>query len=725
MRIRTKFACLIVIALVPLAAGFLIVAEVAQASDKEKTYDVMMEYVQGVMRGLEGFFNESKVIAASATVLNSVQALDWSEAAEEFDRLVRVNNAINTMSMADSDGYFYRTDIPGNLYQGGRVTVDDSDPDAEPYTCSDQVYFRELVTQNPRGEFSFMVNEPEPIMDVYVKHIITSAPIIRDGRSIGLVNVGQTSEELSDFFSLITSDLAARFGTDAHMYTVSESGQLISVLSYNPANRAYEETVLNTFEFFYVVDALGEDASYVLTTAIEKEGQVISARNGGKPVFVVGMKIPMTPFAVFLIVPQEVALATSNAIRLTSLIMFLVMGVFLGAGMLNLISRMLKSLKSVHDTMLEIGEGGGDLTVHLDIKGNDEIAAIGGSFNKFVSTLHGMVENVIYNVSSMVFVSNLLSGDVDEISDDIAKVSKQIDDMNTIAEDQAASVTETSSTITQIARNIESLTGQIEAQSTAVTESSAAVQQMVSNIGAISTSLSNATGSFDELKGTATSGKGSISAVQDLVNALTAQSDSLLEANSVIDNIAAQTNLLAMNAAIEAAHAGEAGKGFSVVAEEIRKLAEDSSNQSRTIATGLKNTIAAIKNIASATTAAGSAFDTVVTKIVAVTEVVSSINLAMLEQSEGSRQVLETLQSIDNTTVQIRNGALEMNGGAENILKEMSRLSEISLAVKDRSDGITEAVNGINVAIDEIMKSSGRTEDAIKDLSSLTAKFKL
>lgn len=64
-----------------------------------------------------------------------MQALDWSEASDEFARLVRINSAINTMSMADTDGYFYRTDIPGNPYQGGRVTADDSDPNAEPYDC--------------------------------------------------------------------------------------------------------------------------------------------------------------------------------------------------------------------------------------------------------------------------------------------------------------------------------------------------------------------------------------------------------------------------------------------------------------------------------------------------------------------------------------------------------------------------------------------------------------
>ena len=725
MRVRSKFLCLLFVGLVPLAAGLFVLAEVAQASDRAKTHDVMLEYLQGVMRGLEGFFNEPKVVAVSASVLNSVQALDWSEASGELDRIVRINNAVNTMSMADADGYFYRTDTPGNPYQGGRITANDSDPNAEPRTCADEPYFRDLVAQNPRGELGFVVTEPAPIEGVSIKHIITSAPIIRDGRAIGLVCAGQTAGELSDFYSLITSDLAARFGMDAHMYIVAKSGQLISSLEYNPAARAYEETVLNTPYFVYA-DSLGADAAYVFTSAIESEGQVISSKYAGRDIYVLGKEIFMTPFAVFLAVGQDVALASSRAIRIASLIAFFAVGGVLCAGMLILMTRILNSLKGVHDTMREIGEeGGGDLTVHLDVRGNDEIAAIGNSFNKFVASLHDMVANVLDSVSSMLFASNLLAGDVDEISADVSKVARQIDDMNAIAEEQGASVNGTSSTVAQIVQTIESLTRRIESQSSAVTESAASVHQMVANIGAISDNITKAAGSFDELKADATDGKGSISAMQETVGKLSAQSDSLLEANSVIDNIASQTNLLAMNAAIEAAHAGEAGKGFSVVAEEIRKLAESSASQSKTIAAGLKNTISSIKNIETAAAAAEAAFDSVASKIAAVTELVSSINHAMLEQSEGSRQVLEALQSIDNTTAQIRDGALEMNGGAENILKEMGRLSEISLQVKDRSDAITAAVNGIDDAVKEIVQSSGKTGDAINALVSLTHKFKL
>ena len=248
---------------------------------------------------------------------------------------------------------------------------------------------------------------------------------------------------------------------------------------------------------------------------------------------------------------------------------------------------------------------------------------------------------------------------------------------------------------------------------------------MVANISAISENVAKAAASFDELKGTAARGREGIGAVQDLVTKLSAQSDSLLEANSVIDNIASQTNLLAMNAAIEAAHAGESGKGFSVVAEEIRKLAEDSAEQSRTIAAGLKATIDSIKNIAQATVTADSAFDDVATKIASVVAFAQEINIAMSEQNEGSRQVLEALHDIENVTAQIRDGAVEMNTGTAVILKEMNRLSTISQQVQERSTSIAKAADAIAGAVAEIVDSTGANNEAIEVLVGITGKFVL
>ena len=200
----------------------------------------------------------------------------------------------------------------------------------------------------------------------------------------------------------------------------------------------------------------------------------------------------------------------------------------------------------ISDSLEGIAQGGGDLTVRLEERGDNEISAISRSFNRFIAKLNSMIGDVNRSADSMEQLGQALEGNASEISGEVAAIGKNISDLNFSVDEQSASVTETSATIAQIARNIESLTSQIEGQSAAVTQSSAAVQEMVSNIASISQNVAKSTESLKELKGTAAGGRGSISAVQKLATKLTAQSDSLLEANSAIDNIASQTNLLAM-----------------------------------------------------------------------------------------------------------------------------------------------------------------------------------
>ncbi len=384
-----------------------------------------------------------------------------------------------------------------------------------------------------------------------------------------------------------------------------------------------------------------------------------------------------------------------------------------------------RSVNTVNEVMQTIATGEGDLTRHLDVVGNDEIADLSEGFNRFVASLNSMVSDVKAGALSMSSIGDRLEKDVDEIRENVFAIVKDIENMNFAVEEQSSSVTEVSSTITQIAQNIESLSSQIESQSTSVTESAASVQQMVSNINAISTNLTIAATNFEALKNNAASGKTSINNVYELVSKFSSQSDSLLEANAVISAIAGQTNLLAMNAAIEAAHAGDAGKGFAVVAEEIRNLAENAAEQSKSIASVLSETVKAIKNIAEAANVADTSFDAVSSMIDAVSALVSEISLSMSEQNAGNRQVLEGLADIENVTAQIRDGAVEMNSGTASILKEMSRLSGVSENVKQGSDSIAHSADAIGSAVAKIGLSSSSNKEAIKALANLTSRFKI
>jgi methyl-accepting chemotaxis protein len=213
--------------------------------------------------------------------------------------------------------------------------------------------------------------------------------------------------------------------------------------------------------------------------------------------------------------------------------------------------------------------------------------------------------------------------------------------------------------------------------------------------------------------------------VIELVKDVSSQSEQLLETNQIIDSIASQTNLLAMNAAIEAAHAGEAGKGFSVVSDEIRKLAESSSEQSKAIEVELKKVVSKITSIVEASEKADNAFGAVNQQIRQANGLIQEIRMSMKEQTEGSQQVLEALDDIQNITMQIRDGSLEMNQGTSMILKEMLRLESISMKVQKSTQDIARSSDTIGQTIEEILGVTVRNSGVVKTLNELTDRFKI
>ena len=683
-------------------------------------------YVGAITSGLATFFNDARNAATSLSTFQGDSNLEWRDAERTFSHFARASDSIARIAFIDEEGYMYETGRSGNTWQGGRRTQNDFVPDSEPLIATGDDTFRALVSNNTRGEAAVVVAEPYLPAGSSIKSIVTSAPVIHEGRAVGLVNVTQTSLALSRVYHqlLASFNFLEMFGTGANLYLVSEGGQLISSLVFNFNTWEYDDILFNATEVVQA-SSLGQEAISSFDAALKSELGTVLTRIDGTSCFVTAVDIPNTPFRLCLTVPQRYMAATAH--RVTVLGAIFAVAVILAAGitLAALSGPMMRSLEEMHETMEKIAEGSGDLTARLDIKGNDEIAEIGVSFNKFVGSLHAMMTSVNESSRALESVGDALNGNAALISSDVSTIHKDIESLNATAEEQSASVAETSATLSQIAQNIEALSRQIEGQAAAVTQSSASVSQMVSNIAAISGNLTKAAGSFSELKGTASDGRESIGAVQDLVLKLTRQSDSLLEANSVIDNIANQTNLLAMNAAIEAAHAGDAGKGFAVVAEEIRKLSEDSSEQSRAIAAGLKATIDSINTIASATAAADGAFDTVAAKISAVTDLVNEIDGAMNEQTLGNRQVLEALEDIESVTEKIRGGADEMNAGTDAILKEITRLSGIAQAVQDSSGSIAKAAETINSEVAEIVENSGANKEAIDVLADITGKFVL
>ena len=389
------------------------------------------------------------------------------------------------------------------------------------------------------------------------------------------------------------------------------------------------------------------------------------------------------------------------------------------------VRRMLKPLNGVKDTLNDISSGDADLTKRIDLKSKDEIGAVVSGFNTFAGKLQNIIGDVKTSKDELMVAGENLSGATQDTASSITEIIANIESMKHQIDAQNQSVSQTAGAVNEIASNIESLERMIESQSSGVTQASAAVEQMIGNISSVNASMEKMAGSFNELRTNSQAGISKQKAVNDRIDEIESQSEMLQEANVAIASIASQTNLLAMNAAIEAAHAGEAGKGFAVVADEIRKLSETSTAQSKTIGDQLNNIKDSINQVVTASSESSLAFETVSRKLEETDALVMQIRAAMEEQNEGSQQITEALHNMNDSTVEVRNASNEMSEGNKMILKEVQQLQNAAMTMTQSMEEMAVGARKINETGAALTDVSSQINTSINKIGEQVDQFKV